>query len=156
MIAESEVMVALCAGKQALAGYNDLATLNPDLAAEWNYEKNNGTLPSEVVPGSNKKAWWKCQRYGHEWEAVIASRTRGNGCPYCGNQMVLAGFNDLQTKDPELAEQWNYDRNADLLPTQITARSGKRVWWQCEYGHEWEAVVSYQAKRRKCPICAKR
>ena len=144
-----------CSNKKVLPGFNDLATLNPEVAVEWNYEKNEGLLPSEVVPGSNKKAWWICQRYGHEWEAVISSRINRNGCPYCGNQKVLAGFNDLLTKDPELATKWNYDRNTDLLPTQITARSGKKVWWRCEAGHEWEAVVSYQAKRRKCPICAK-
>ena len=146
----------VCAGKKVLAGYNDLTTLNPDLALEWNYEKNNGLLPSEVVPGSNKKAWWKCQDHGHEWEAVISSRIRGNGCPYCGNQMVLEGFNDLQSKNPDLATQWNYDRNANLLPTQITARSGRKVWWKCEQGHEWEAVVSSRANGSGCPYCGNR
>lgn len=146
----------VCAGKQVLAGYNDLATLNPDLADEWNYEKNNGLLLSEVVPGSNKKAWWKCRKYGHEWEAVIASRTRGNGCPYCGNQMVLEGFNDLRTNDPKLAAQWNYERNNDLLPTQVTTRSGKKVWWRCEFGHEWDAVISSRSSGRGCPYCNNR
>ena len=146
----------VCAGKKVLTGYNDLATLNPELALEWNYEKNKGVLPTEIVPGSNKKAWWKCQRHGHEWEAVINSRERGNGCPYCGNQKVLVGFNDLQTKNPKLAAQWNHTRNNDLLPTQVTAHSGKKVWWKCGNGHEWEAVISSRSNGNGCPYCGNR
>ena len=28
------------------------------------------------------------------------------GCPFCSNQRVLVGYNDLQTRYPELAKQW--------------------------------------------------
>lgn len=73
-----------CAGKKASPEYN-LLTLNPDIAAEWNYQKNT-FLPSEVVPGSNKKVWWVCDRK-HEWQTSVAHRTKmGRGCPKCSNQ----------------------------------------------------------------------
>ena len=54
-----------------MTGLNDLATVNPDLAAEWHPTKNAPLLPSQVTGGSSKKVWWlgKC---GHEWEAVIS------------------------------------------------------------------------------------
>ena len=71
-----------CTDKKLLKGYNDLQTINPILAKEWNDEKNNGLTPSDVMPNSNKNAWWKCS-VGHEWQAVIASRNRGRGCPQC-------------------------------------------------------------------------
>ena len=54
-----------CNNLRALAGYNDLATLNPNLAKEWKYEKNGILKPSDVLPGSYKKVWWKCKN-GHE------------------------------------------------------------------------------------------
>ena len=71
-----------CTGKKVLKGYNDLQTLNPTLAKEWNYEKNNGLTPMDVAPNSHKKVWWKCNK-GHEWQAIIGNRHKGNGCPIC-------------------------------------------------------------------------
>ena len=91
-----------CAGKKVLSGYNDLQTVNPTLAKEWNYEKNEGLTPAEVMPNSNKKVWWKCQK-GHEWQAVISNRNNGNGCPYCAEQYAIKGQKDLQTVNQILA-----------------------------------------------------
>ena len=54
-----------CSNRELITGYNDLATTNPILAKEWNYEKNNDLKPTGVVAGSNKKVWWKCSK-GHE------------------------------------------------------------------------------------------
>lgn len=69
-------------------GMNDLPTVNPTLAEEWNYEKN-GTLTSDMVTaGSHKKVWWKCDK-GHEWEADISSRKRGRGCPFCAGRRKI-------------------------------------------------------------------
>ena len=60
---------------------------NPTLMAEWNWEKNNelGLDPNILTLGSNKKAWWKCSK-GHEWQAVIYSRSKGAGCPICNSE----------------------------------------------------------------------
>jgi hypothetical protein len=59
-----------------------LATTNPKLAAEWHPTKNGDLTPSSVMSGSNKKVWWKCGE-GHEWQAVISSRSKGAGCKEC-------------------------------------------------------------------------
>lgn len=75
-----------CQNKKAAAD-NCLASLRPEIAAEW-HPKMNGSLTAEaVVPGSNKRVWWQC-RFHHEWRATVASRTKenGTGCPFCGNQ----------------------------------------------------------------------
>lgn len=61
---------------------SSLAFLNPELAKEWNYEKNGKLTPKEVYPHSKKKVWWKCKN-GHEWQSMIVNRNAGNGCPYC-------------------------------------------------------------------------
>lgn len=145
----------ICAGKQVLKGYNDLASTNPDLSKQWNFVKNTDLSPTEITSHSNKSVWWICE-CGHEWQAVISSRTRGNGCPYCSNQKVLAGYNDLVSKYPDIASEWNFDKNSPLLPTETMYRSGKKVWWKCHNGHEWQAKVSYRTtKQLVCPICTK-
>ena len=51
----------------------------PELAEEWDYEKNN-ISPFEISYGSGKYAWWICKN-GHKWRAQILNRTYGRGCP---------------------------------------------------------------------------
>ncbi len=145
----------ICSNKQVLTGYNDLATINPKLASEWNFEKNSGLKPGDVTMGSNKKVWWKCNK-GHEWQATIANRNNGNGCVYCTGQMVLKGYNDLQTINPLLAIEWNYDKNGNLKPEDFTAGSGVKIWWKCKKGHEWQARINSRNAGQGCPYCASR
>ena len=146
----------ICAGHQVLKGYNDLATTKPELVKEWDYEKNNelGVSPDKVTYGSGIKVWWKCEN-GHEWKTAICMRTRGNGCPICANQQLLVGYNDLETTHPELAKEWNYEKNKNLLPSQVTFGSSKKVWWKCSQGHEWETIIAHRVnKYTGCPICS--
>ena len=117
-------------------------------------KKNDGLTPSDVLPNSNKKVWWKCS-HGHEWQAVICYRNKGIGCPYCAGQKVLKGYNDLQTINPVLATEWHYEKNNDLRPTDVTANSGQKVWWKCKKGHEWQAVIQNRTNGRGCPYCYK-
>ena len=147
----------ICSGHAVQKGYNDLETLYPLVAAEWNYEKNDALMPDQVVAGSNRLVWWCCS-LGHEWRAAIVDRTAGtNGCPYCSNRKVLAGFNDLATLEPEIAAQWHPTLNGELLPTQLTAGSSRRIWWICSEGHVWRTSVANRTnakKRTGCPVCA--
>ena len=140
-----------CSGRRACPE-NCLQTVNPILAVQW-HPTNNGTLtPSDVTAGSGKKVWWQCNR-GHTWEASINSRTKGNGCPFCSNWLVCAD-NCLQTIAPNLASQWHPNNNGSLTPTSVTARSKKKVWWQCEKGHEWEATIYSRRNGAGCPFCS--
>ena len=141
-----------CSNKKVLKGYNDLATTNPKLAREWNYEKNGNLVPEEVGAGAGKKVWWKCSK-GHEWEAIINDRNNGKGCPYCTNQKVLKGYNDLATTNPKLAKEWNYEKNGNLVPEEVGAGSEIKVWWKCSKGHEWEAMINSRNRGNGCPVC---
>jgi len=60
---------------------------NARLMAEWDWEKNGklGLDPSHIAYQSNKKVWWKCLKW-HEWQASIANRNKGHGCPYCSGR----------------------------------------------------------------------
>jgi hypothetical protein len=135
-----------------IKGENDLQTVNPNLAKEWNYEKNNGLGPSNVMPNSDKKVWWICHK-NHEWQAVVSSRHNGKGCPYCSNRRTLKGYNDLQSVNPSLAEEWNYEKNGELKPVDVTSKSDKCVWWKCSKGHEWRAKIYSRYYGSSCPVC---
>ena len=144
-----------CSGRYVIKGENDLLTVNPSLASEWNYEKNSSFTPLDVTPHSDKKVWWKCQK-GHEWESTIDHRSNGRGCPYCSGRKIAKGENDLATINPSLAKEWNYEKNNELKPEDFTANSGKKVWWKCQKGHEWEAKIQNRNNGRGCPYCSGR
>ena len=145
----------ICAGKHIQSGGNDLATRFPDLAAEWHPTKNAMLPPpSKLSPGSHRPAWWRCEK-GHEWVAVIKSRTEGCGCPICANREVLAGYNDLATTHPQLASEWDTEKNGGLTPSGVLPGSSRRVWWRCAQGHSWRATVNSRANDAcGCPMCA--
>ena len=77
----------VCAEREVLAGYNDLATTDNQLLIEWDYEKNK-FQPIEVSRNSAKRAWWKC-RHGHSWSMKINERTILNkGCRICEQEYL--------------------------------------------------------------------
>lgn len=211
-----------------VVGFNDLATTHPELAEEWDFEKND-ILPTQISAGARKKVWWKCKKCGHGWEAVVSSRKAGRDCPKCqydkaaetvtnrrlsqmgpelvsewhptlnkdlsagqaGNNAIVwwqcknghafkesilnrkkgyncpccdekrsrklaIGFNDLETMHPEIAAEWDFEKNK-LLPSQVTEKSGKEVWWKCKHGHGWKSTVVYRITNHKdCPECRRR
>lgn len=141
-----------CAGKSLIPGVNDLATLKPELAVEWDFDKNGILTPDTVMPGSHKQVWWRCIR-NHSWKARINNRVHGRGCPYCGGHLVITGENDLKTLFPELAEQWDYQKNGDDSPETVMAHAKRKRWWRCNNGHSWKCSPNKRAKGSSCPYC---
>lgn len=73
-----------CARRKVLAGYNDLATTAPDVAAEWHPTLNGELTPEIVMAGSSRYIWWQCPQ-GHVWRARVDTRAgvQHSGCPVC-------------------------------------------------------------------------
>lgn len=106
---------------------NSLASLKPELAAEWHPTLNGKRTPHDVVCGHNGAAWWlgEC---GHPWGATVNSRTNmSSGCPYCADFAALEGFNDMWTTNPELASLLANPEDG----YKHMQSSGKRVDWKC-------------------------
>ena len=144
----------VCSNVKIAPGVNDLATLSPDVAAQWHPERNGNLTPQMVGKGSSKKVWWRCEK-GHEWQATVVSRVgSGYGCPCCVGLRVIPGETDLVTLRPDIAAQWDYERNGDIDPRNVSASSHKKVWWRCEKGHSWQAMVTSRTdKNTGCPCC---
>ena len=142
-----------CSNKKVITGENDLKTVYPNLAKEWNYEKND-KKPEDFFAHSRKKVWWICKK-GHEWQATIDSRSRGNNCIYCAGQRVIVGVNDFGTMRPELLKEWDYEKNYPIRPEQLMLNSGKKVWWKCRKGHSWYVSLNSRiSSNTGCPICS--
>ena len=131
---------------------NCLQTLNPKLAKEWHPTKNGNLTPTDVTPNSHKKVWWLCKK-DHEWIVDVASRNAGNKCPYCSNKKVCKD-NCLQTTNPQLVKEWHPTKNGILTQKDVTAGSGKKVWWICKKGHEWVASIGSRNSGNNCPYCS--
>lgn len=137
---------------------SDYFLANHQALVRWHPERNGTLSPAAVSCGSHKRAWFRCDR-GHEWEALIVSvLLDGCGCPYCTGKKALPGFNDLATQFPEVALEWDPDRNGGRSPDAVLPSSHDRVWWQCSRGHSWQAVIFSRTTGRPsgCPYCTGR
>ncbi len=143
-----------CSHNKVLVGFNDLATLFPEVADEWSDRNENS--PTEVMAFANSKAWWKCRTCGYEWNTLISTRSGGSKCPCCSGYTFIKGKNDLKSTHPQIAKEWS-EKNYPLQPDEVNAKSRKNVWWHCrKCGNEWKSVINARVKGTVCPVCAER
>ncbi len=131
-----------CAGMK-LSKTNSLHALFPDLALEWHPTMNGNLTPKDVVAGTNKKYWWKCNKHSdHEWQAVMRDRINGSGCPCCCGRKASCKTN-LTVIFPEIATQFHSTKNGNLDVNDIPIGSHTKLWWKCPNGddHEWQATI---------------
>lgn len=144
-----------CAGQRATLA-TSLAKLAPALAAQWHRKKNGALRPEDVTTQSGRKVWWVCDvARDHVWQARIANRARGVGCPFCAGQRACS-TNSLATLAPKLAAQWHPSKNGALTPADITCGSTRFVWWKCPEGksHEWRnRLYARTLLGTGCPFC---
>jgi hypothetical protein len=145
---------SFCSNRSLLSGFNDLATVRPELAREFDLEKNGGLSASSVLAGSAKKVWWKCSE-GHSFSARISDRKfSGSACPYCRGLYAIPGKTDILTRYPEITAAWDYVLNGELKPENCLPFSEKKVYWKCPAGHSWlmrvkDRVINSQG----CSVC---
>lgn len=141
-----------CSGKRVSTAYN-FAKINPTAAALWHPTRNGSLRPNQILPRSGRRVWWKCPKGpDHEWEATIDSLT---GCPFCCGKR-LSVTNRLVNLRPTLALEWHPTKNGRLTPADVTAGSGRKVWWRCprDARHEWQATVASRVGLGAgCPVC---
>lgn len=146
----------VCHGIQIVKGINDAGSLIPELATQYDptHHLNQDKTIHEIAPTSPHKRGWRCE-LNHSWidapvNRVIRGKETGqyrlvNGCPYCGNRKLLAGFNDIATVSPKLAREFHltHPLNKGLTPDQVIAGGRQIYGWKCERcEHEWEASIN--------------
>lgn len=133
-----------------------LAEADSVVASEWHPTLNGLLSPHDVLSGSGKAVWWLCKE-SHPYEQSPYNRTNSKkrlGCPYCGMQRLLVGFNDFETRFPELALEWDFESNSPLTPSQVMVSAKATYSWICQVGHTWEATTKSRAMGRGCHVCS--
>ncbi len=112
-----------CSGNRVLIGFNDLATVNPELA-----QQALDIDPRTVTSGSKTKVKWKCEE-GHTWVAAVLTR-KVSGCPTCAQ----SGF------DPN-GEGWLYFIRQDKLEMlQIGITNNTKTRLANHRTRRWELI----------------
>ena len=71
--------------------------------------------------------------------------------------VIVPGENDLGSRFPQVATQWDVSKNGTLTPEACSPSSNRKVWWTCPLGHGYQAAVSARtASGSGCPYCAGR
>ena len=138
-----------------LTGYNDLLAKNPELAEEWSESNERG--PDEVRYNSRSTALWKCLTCHGEYSYIVGDRKTGDdACPYCNDRKVLTGYNDLLTKNPELAKEWS--ENNESGPDAVRYNSRSTALWKCPTCHgEYSYIIGVRkTEDDACPYCSDR
>lgn len=138
------------------ADFNCLTTTHKEIANQW-HDTLNTLTPEEVVPGSNKKVWWKCPvAKDHVWKCSVVDRVRrSTQCPFCRGKRGSSTSN-LADSYPNLMKEWDFESNV-ISPFEITYGSSKKIWWKCVVNpnHKWQATVNNRtSKNHSCPYCS--
>ena len=135
-----------------------LAERSELLLKQWDYEANGSLTPYEIPLNYSFDVAWKCDKCGYKWSSSPNSRVRVNkisGCPHCTGRVAMPGIDDLETKYPKIAKEWDYENNNGVLPSQIKPFSNQRYYWRCpECGNSYPAYPGNRIKGSGCPKCA--
>ncbi len=129
-----------------------LAEANPKLALQWHPTKNGKIKPEDVAANSGIYAWWLCEN-GHEWNAVVASRNSGVGCPECFNEKRKNGLGMRKTNEDFLKEIKRLGLNIEPMEQYINSTT--KILVKCTIcGRTWK-VLPYSLIGKQHSQCIK-
>lgn len=135
---------------------NSMLKVKPELWCEWDFERNNelGLDIWKMTKASTVVSHWICPVYKERYK--LSTRLKVNqkvASLYVAGIRVCKG-NSLETINPYLSSQWNYEKNEKLKPSDVTYKASIGVWWKCEQGHEWKADIYNRYCGNGCPVCS--
>ncbi len=145
---------------QAFHHLESLAILYPDIAAEWDYEKNKATgiTPNDIGIDSTQEFWWHCDKgCDHSYKATISYRVhRKSGCSVChGKQTIYE--TSVGYLYPQLTKEWCVEN--DKTPFEVPPGSEYEALWKCPNpNHEpYRCMVINRTKHNVgCKYCSRR
>ena len=101
------------------------------LLEQWDHNRNseNVYFPDNTTLGSTKRVWWCCRECPkgkvHSWQASPNNRIpkRARGCPCCVGHK-LCECNSLETVSPDVAADFDTEKNGVLLKSQVQHQQG--------------------------------
>ena len=148
-------------GLSYVCEHNNFKIMFPNIAKQWCYERNVDLLPEQFTVSSMKPVWWKCEKMPcscHYWEAPIHNRTaRNQACPYCHSKPCP--HNNLKVVYPQIAAEWDYEKNYPHRPEDYSFCSAKTFHWKCLKAtcncHRWSSSITNRTNIGSgCPFCS--
>lgn len=118
-----------------------------------------------VRPDGRREARWICECDCGNKVKIISSSLTDGGTVSCGcyqsseekvkirNKTLIKQKGSLLDVNPELAKEWHPTKNGNLTPSDVLPSSNQKVWWLCDYGHEWKASINGRTQGRGCRTC---
>lgn len=122
------------------------------------WSNNNEGRPEDYALGSHKICEFNCD-CGHPFPCAVSNITSLNRwCPYCSNPAKkLCGncdicFNKSFASHPR-AKNWS--KKNKTSPDEVFKSSHKKFWFDCECGHDFEAILSDISNNNSwCSYCS--
>ena len=127
-----------------------------DLLDRWDEELNGCSL-KDVSCNTNKKMWFKCNRYPEHKSELKNINSFANGCEGsmdCKKCNSIAQYIIDNYSEEFLWIIWS-DKN-EISPFEVSIRSNKKVWWNClndkheSFKRSCDKSVIYEFR---CPKC---
>lgn len=143
---------SVCHGSQ-VGNKNSVSYLRPSLLLDWHPE--NTIKPNELTSKSRKKVYWICSEcgYGKDFEWYRSPKDKGK-CPACLGR-IITDLNRLSVRFPEIAKEWDYEKNSDT-PDDVSYSKNDKRWWICNNGHSYYSSINSRTngKGRFCKRCS--
>jgi len=123
-------------------------------------KKDYRLLDGQTYPGAHGKLKFKCLKCPDEERPFertwVGLRSKNGGCNYC-NTTYIGRCNNLKYKEPDIALEWDYDRNYPVIPDNVAAHASNKYWWICgDCGASYLSTTSHRTGKepRGCPQCS--
>ena len=118
--------------------------VRPDVAAQWDAQKNHPLTPHDVLVNSHVRVHWRCTAGpDHAWSSILRFRTstkHTKACPFCVNRR-LSVTNSLATVAPAVAATFDAARNAPLTAADVVAVTTRPYYFIIDGGASLRAPV---------------
>jgi very-short-patch-repair endonuclease len=61
--------------------------------------------------------------------------------------------NSIAYTHPEIAEDWDFESNKNITPSDISKTSKLSVWWKCKNDHKYKVSIHSRIRSEGCKIC---
>ncbi len=114
-------------------------------------KSRGGSCLSNIYINNETKLKWLCKE-GHAWGAIPNSIKRGTWCNVCSSLNTGQKLLKYTIEDMQIIA--NLRKGKCLSEKYFGAF--RKLWWQCNEEHQWEAIPSNIKRGWWCPYCAKR
>lgn len=143
--------------KRIVKERGSLGNYSKELTEQWDCDANGDITPFDIPKNYSKPVFWKCPTCGYKWSQAPTARVHKEiiaGCPHCSGRVAMESVDDLQTLYPEIAKEWDAEKNKGVFPSQIRPGSSTPRYWICsKHGMSFKTSPYYRTKGAGCPKC---